>query len=172
MPFTSDGCFALVKRIFVNFIPVLFDAGSGFVGLYYLAIWWAVYHFHSDNYYSGWYIKIVIPSYIIIWLSSIFFCGGYKKPFNIYKALIGIVTGTALILVIYAVLPEYYRFSRLLIFFGTLWMLLSIILVRILLSISGKKEYHIIYKKKYKIAIVGLETESARVEKLLQQSLF
>ncbi len=163
-------CFSMVKRIFVNFIPVIFDAITGFIGLYYLAIWWAMYHFHNFNYYSGWYTKIVLPAYILIWLSSIFFSGGYKKPFNLYKAMFGIIAGTAFILVIYAVLPEYYRFSRILILSGTIWMLFSILVVRILLSFSGNKEYHIIFKKKHRIAIVGFEEESHRVENLLEQS--
>lgn len=162
--------FSLLNRIFINILPFILDAISGFIGLYFLSTWWAVFHFHNVTYFSGWFIKNVIPSYIFVWLLSVYILGGYKKPFNLRSSIFGVAAGTTFILLVYAILPEYYRFSRVLILFGTLWMLFSQTAVRFLLYLTGKKEYHIFIKRKHRIVIVGTEDESQRVEKILEQS--
>jgi GT2 family glycosyltransferase len=162
--------FSILKRLLIYIIPVILEAILGFVGLFLIATSWAKLHFHAPNYYPEWFMIFMIPAYILVWLLSVYLYGGYKKPFNIKKAYIGIVIGTALILVIYAILPEQLRFSRLLILFGTIWMLISILFIRLLLSFLSRSDYQLVFRKRRRIVIVGNEEESRRVEQLLLQS--
>jgi lipopolysaccharide/colanic/teichoic acid biosynthesis glycosyltransferase len=68
-------------------------------------------------------------------------------------------------------LPETWRFSRALILIGTLWVLLSTILIRILLHMLNKKVFPFeISKKTKRIIIIGDKQESNRVYSLVKQT--
>ena len=73
-----------------------------------------------------------VPSYILVWLLGIYFSGGYDKPTGLSKIVRGIIFGTITIAVIYAFMPESWRFSRALIALGAMWAIISIVSLRLL----------------------------------------
>jgi hypothetical protein len=86
---------------------------------------------------------------------------------KLWKALRGVLWGTGIILVAYALLPEDYRFSRALILIGTLWVLIAVSLVRQamqMLKLDGFK------KDTLRILIIGKEEECKRVHSLLDKT--
>ena len=151
-------------------IPIL-DATLFFIGMYAFKEYWEHEVLNSsENYYPDEFIKYVVPSYILIWLLSILLSGGYDKPIKKWKIYKGLIIGDILILGIYALLPESYRFSRALILLGFAWTLISTSLLRIIINYIQKKNFGIDTSTEKRFAIIGEKEEAERVSSLLKQT--
>ncbi|HEC41983.1 MAG TPA: glycosyltransferase [Bacteroides sp.] len=161
---------ALSRRFVRNFTPPLTQAALIYLGFYMIKPIWEQYKFQGTSSYPIEYMTIVVPIYILLWLLSLFFSGAYDtpvKPFNIFK---GIFIGTGAILVIYALLPESLRFSRMLLLIGTLWATLSAYLLSILFHITRLTGFRFEEKRNKKLIIVGKHAEASRVQGLLSKA--
>src|SRR5205085_12375180 len=98
------------------------------------------------------------------------FSGGYDKPIRLEKIIRGLMTGTLLILVGYALLPETYRFSRALILLGAIWAAIEMLTMRVLLNLFRIKEFSLDRDVRKRLLIVGEEDEANRVLSLLKMS--
>lgn len=162
---------SLMKR-FLNriFLPLL-DAAFIFGGLYFIKNYWELNIVGTgENYYPTELLTIAFPSLIGIWLVSVFFSGGYDKPIKLKKIFQGIVIGTILILVIYALLSESYRFSRAIIVLGAAWALIYMLGVRYLFNILNIPGFKIESVKAKRFLIVGKKDEAERVANLTKQT--
>lgn len=123
------------------------------------------------NFYSQEIINVFFPLYTLIWMCFTYFSGGYDSPLKIGKLIRGVLTGMGFILVIYSLLPEFYRFSRALILIGSLSTLLIYILTRVFYNSIGIKKFKWFKSNSgNKIAIIGSEAEFERVFELLKQT--
>jgi len=160
---------AIVTRfIKISFLPVL-DALAIFTG-YYLALPYWEHYKPGGGIYPDTFLFVAVPAYIIIWLLSVSFSGAYEKPVKLIKLLKGLSIGTVIILLIYSLLNEQYRFSRALILFGFAWSAVILTGLRFLLHLSGLRAYRLDTQDKKKIVIVGYMPENRRVNSLLKQS--
>ncbi|KPK83841.1 MAG: hypothetical protein AMS27_11725 [Bacteroides sp. SM23_62_1] len=148
-------------------IPAL-EAAIFYLGFYFIKPIWESYKFPDSGGYPREYMLYVVPIYILIWIISLYFSGGYDRPFKLRSVFRGIFTGTLIILVIYALLPESLRYSRALLLMGASWALVTGILLRILFHLSGIPGFELITKKKKRIVIVGSIKEAERVESVLK----
>jgi len=112
---------------------------------------------------------INIPLYIIIWVLSSYFSGGYDKPLKIPKHIRGLLFGTILISAVYGFLPETLRFSRAMILLGGIWAILTTVSFRYILHFLMPESIELYNKEVKKIAIAGSEIEAKRVLALLNQ---
>jgi O-antigen biosynthesis protein len=161
---------SIVKRFFLNFLLPFTDAAIIFAGFALIKTIWENSKYHISDYYPREFLLFIVPAYIIIWLFCIYFTGGYEKPVkpkNLYK---GLIYGSIIILVLYALLPLNLRFSRALIILGSLWTLIAISISRLLIHWSAFNDFTIDLNKKKRIAIVGTIEEAGRVEELLKQT--
>lgn len=126
--------------------------------------------FKEGGNYSEQLVNIAFPAYVIIWQLLVFLSGGYDKPVRLYRIFRGLLVGTGLILIIYSLLPEAYRFSRALILLGSAWALISYFTSRIILHLAGIKGFNLKTDKTKNILIVGSEEEFERVNKLVKLS--
>ncbi len=152
-----------IKKMFLPSVDFLMM----YAGFYFLKEYW------SDNMaiqYPPEYMLVIVPAYILLWIISMFFSGGYDHPVQLRKVVRGILTGTLIILVIYALLPEVYRFSRALILLGAVWASIAGIALRFLLSVSFRKHFALAGETKKRLLIVGNEEEASRVLSLLKIS--
>jgi len=158
---------SLLKR-FVNkaLLPVI-DAATALAGLIMINPLWEAHKFPGGGGHPPDVLRILFSAYLLIWLLSIFFSGGYDKPLSLKKLTRGLLIGTAIILVAYSLLPEEYRFSRALILFGAAWNLAWMNLLRIILHASGWKSYRLNLGRKKRVLIVAGDKEFERVNKLL-----
>jgi len=150
-----------VTRQFVKKVyrPAL-DAAIIYLG-YALALpFWEQVRFEVQDYYPPMFRHVVVPAYILVWLISLYYSGGYDKPMKLFSFLRGHLVGTLVILVVYALLPLDWRFSRALIFLGSLWAILSTMGIRILLHLARIKEYEIDLNKPKRMVVVGKEEEA------------
>ncbi len=161
---------ALFRRFLRDFSLPVFQAVLIYIGFYLIKPVWELYKFQGNSQYPGEYMTIVVPIYILIWLISMFFSGAYDipaKPTRIFK---GIFTGTLVILVIYALLPESLRFSRALLLMGAVWTMISGYLISLLFHFSRITGFRFELKRNKKIIIIGKQDESRRVESMFQKA--
>jgi GT2 family glycosyltransferase len=158
---------ALMRRFVKKVYRQIIDAVFIFLGFLFGLPLWEQVKFNTDNYYPDEFIHFVVPGYILIWIISAYYSGGYDKPFRIWKYFRGILAGTLVILVIYALLPESFRFSRALILMGTAWTILSTGILRWIMHLFRVRDYQLDLNRKKRIAIVGNLDEAERVVNVL-----
>jgi O-antigen biosynthesis protein len=153
------------------FLPAI-DFTMIFAGIYFIKIYWESHiKFQSGGGYPLEFVIIAVPVYILIWLVSVLLSGGYDKPIKINKIVGGILVGTVLILMGYALLPENLRYSRALILLGAVWAAASMVGFRYLLNLLNIKSYRFGLNKERRFVIVGDIEEAERIERLLQKTL-
>jgi GT2 family glycosyltransferase len=162
---------AIFYRFISTIILPLIDTVLIYTGIYFLSHWWeGSVKNSSDGFFPEVFFQFAIPGYILIWLSSVWFWGGYDKPISILKILKGFLIGTVFILVIYALLPENYRFSRGLILLGSLMASLIVVGIRYILNLIGINDYKLESKTSKKIVIIGNFEEADRVKNIIVKS--
>ncbi|NOQ24294.1 MAG: glycosyltransferase [Bacteroidales bacterium] len=161
---------ALISRFIKNaFLPVL-DIITIFYGFYFIKPIWEMYKFKGQNQYPDGFLFIAVPGYILIWILSIWLNSGYSKQLKITKLLKGVAIGTLIILASYALLPEYYRYSRALILIGGAFTLALTLINRTLVHHIKFFPQKFKLNNKLRIIIVGLIDEIQRVEKIIIES--
>lgn len=162
---------ALLSQFLRKAILPLSDALLGFGGLYLIKEYWGSATIYRDGGdYPFVLMSIVMPAYIIVWLLSVYFSGGYDKPFRIPKALQGIGIGSILILVLYALLPESLRFSRALILLGTVWLAIEMTINRLIGCFFNVNGFVLGNNIKKRFIVIGSISECNRVAELLKST--
>ncbi|MDD2983109.1 MAG: glycosyltransferase [Crocinitomicaceae bacterium] len=115
-------------------------------------------------------MNVAIPAYVLVWMTSIFYAGGYDFPLKISKIFKGSIIGTLMILVIYGLLPKDWQFSRLYILVGMGWVLSYFTISRIFLHYSVGKRFSLSGVKNQNFLLVGSPEETDRVSLLLNQT--
>jgi len=153
-----------------SFFPAI-DFGLILLGLYMIKDIYELQFKFNDDYYSKRLIDLAFPIYTLIWMFFSYLSGGYDKPFRFLKMIRGVLVGTAIILIIYSLLPENYRFSRALILFGTAYTVLVYLITRIIYNAAGLSQFKFKTEQKSKrIVIIGSEEEFDRVFNLLKET--
>lgn len=150
-----------IKRITLPAIDTIYVL----IGLFALTHYWHRSNIHFPEKTS----EILIGVYTFVWLLSILFSGGYDHPVRLKKYISGTVIGTALILMLYALFPKEWQFSRLYILLGAAWVISYFLLSRLLLHVMIGKRFTINGQKHTNFAIVGNSDEFERVATLLRQ---
>ncbi len=151
------------------YLPIL-DAAGIFIGLFFIKNFWANYYFKNPDYYPTSFLYVNIPLYIILWLISVYFNGGYDKRSNIRQLVRGIFIGTLFLAAIYGFLDSAFRTSRVLIILGMVWAVVSTIGIRAILHFLQYQNFNIGREKNRNLVIVGTKKESSRVLELLNQA--
>jgi hypothetical protein len=118
-------------------------------------------------YYPEEYMLIVVPGYVLIWITSVYFSGGYDKHATIPKIIRGLLAGTILIAAIYAFLPEAWRFSRAMILLGFMQSAFLLSGVRLIWNVLRFGSFQFGEPIKKRIVIAGSADECNRVMNLL-----
>ncbi|MBR5958749.1 MAG: glycosyltransferase [Salinivirgaceae bacterium] len=160
---------AIVSRFVKRIALPVADIAIMYAGMVLLGTKWSAYIFEGRTFPTT-FFTIVAPIYVLIWTLSIYYSDGYEskaKPLSVAR---GIVAGTLVILIGYALLPENMRFSRAMIMFGTMFSLLTINVFRIGVSRLFPNRFQFDMGRKSHIAVVGTQAEADRVVAVLDQS--
>ncbi len=148
-------------------LPAL-DAILIYFGIIFIKNYWESHFiFPEGGHYPQLFVLVVVPLYLIIWLLCVYLSGGYDKPVRLRRILQGMAAGTIMILVMYSLLSEHYRFSRALILLGALWGTFIMTGIRILLHHLNVKGFTLNTEKNKRFIIVGEKEEGQRVSELL-----
>ena len=160
--------------VFSNFfekayLPIL-DALFIFIGLFFLKDFWATSYFDNPDYYTSTFAQFNMPLYISIWLTTIYFSGGYDSKYNLHRILRGVIIGTIVLAAVYGFLDAPYRTSRMLIILGAVWTAISMVGMRLALHFLEFRNFNISQSKGHNYIIVGSQPESERVQSLMYQA--
>jgi O-antigen biosynthesis protein len=163
---------SILNRFFIRISFPLLDAFLLYGGIFFMKIYWEkAIIFPEGGHYPPEFLFIAVPIYILIWLTCVYLLGGYEKPIRIPKIIQGMVAGTIIILVLYSLLSEQYRFSRAVIIFGALLGIILMPGIRVILHLMNLKAAQIGTVKNRRFIIVGEKDEAERVSGLLQQTV-
>lgn len=157
---------SILKRAIGTLLLPLIDALLIFSGFFILTPFWAKIKFQAADYYPVEFLQFVVPVYILIWIISIYINNGYDKPARPVNILLGIFTGTIFILIIYALLPSYLRFSRALILMGGILALVLTLTFRFFVNKLGIAIFKL-YPDTKKILIIADHIEYQRLKKII-----
>ena len=160
---------SIIKRFVKAIYLPLLDAVSIFLAYFFFIPFYENIKFSITDDFPDIFLFVIVPSYILIWLISIYFAGGYDKPLKLWNVIKGISIGTLIILLAYSLLNEEYRFSRALILTGTVFLYFSGISIRYFLHLLKFSEYRLYTKKRKKVIIVGAAQEAERVKNLMEK---
>ena len=159
---------AIVKRFIERIWLPIADGALIYLGMVAIKNYWSINQQVAQ--YPPFFMNVVVPIYIGVWIVSAFLSGGYDQPIRISRMIRGLLTGTVVILVGYALLPETLRFSRALILFGTAWASLSVTLTRLALHFSGFRRYRFADSIRKRLLIAGDADEAQRILSLIMIS--
>ncbi|MDD3385398.1 MAG: glycosyltransferase [Bacteroidales bacterium] len=158
---------SMIRRLFKRFALPIADALLSFLGFILINPWWEAYKFGDDGSHPPEFLRIFVPAYILSWLTGVYFSGGYDSPVRLKRIAGGMLYGTAVILVLYSLLPEELRFSRALILLGAAWTLGLMVLVRTALHLIKMPGFQLDLGQKKRTIIVGNPQEAQRVGSLI-----
>lgn len=160
----------LITNISKKALLPFIDAIVIYIGLYFLKNFWATYYFKDPNYYDDAFLYINAPLYIFLWLTGVYFSGGYDEGGGTRRLVRGILVGTVFLAAVYGFLDMEYRSSRALIVLGAIWALVATISLRAIAHFWRYGNFDIGQEKPKNLIIVGSEEESKRVQQLLHQA--
>ncbi|MCK5774737.1 MAG: glycosyltransferase, partial [Bacteroidales bacterium] len=162
---------SIAKRFINKILPPLSDAIILYIGFYFIKSYWEqTWLSPNGGEYPLLYMLYIVPVYISILLGGVLLSGGYDKPFQISKLIKGLFIGIISILVMYALLPENYRYSRAIIIAGTFWGFISLSSLRYLMQMMGNTAYTNPGSKKNRIVVIGSASEAQRVASLIRNT--
>jgi O-antigen biosynthesis protein len=161
---------SVLHKILLAILLPLVEFCLLFCGYLIVLPFWQRFILGDRGQYPSLFLHVMVPAYILVWLSAVLFSGGYDRPVKLTSLIKGYALGTALILVVYALLPLSLRFSRALIFFGAIWGLLTGCVARLLLNASIYKGTLLSLKPNKRILVAGNQAEAGRVADILQSN--
>ncbi|MEI8007165.1 MAG: glycosyltransferase [Bacteroidota bacterium] len=162
---------SILTRFANRILLPLLDALMIYAGMYFITFYWEKnFIFQYGGHYPPEFMLVAVPLYILFWLISVYVSGGYDRSIMLKKVFQGMLVGTVLILLLYSLLSENYRFSRALILFGAMWGLMIMLAVRVFLHLSKFNGFQLLTIKNKKFVIIGEKEESERVSDLLQKT--
>lgn len=151
-----------IKKLIIPLIDTILIAG----GLMALTNYWKINAIEFPES----VLKFAIPVYTIIWIISNLFSGSYDRPVKFFRFAKGTFIGLLIILIVYALLPKIWQFSRLFILTGALWTFVYLVISRIFLhfSVGGSFSMRPILNKRF--AIAGSKDEFDRISEILKNT--
>lgn len=160
----------LIISTFSSSILPLIDATLMFLGVAFIENYWASNIKFTPEYYPEKFLLLVVPTYILVWITTVLLNGGYEKPYRISSVFRGIVIGTLFISAVYGLLPNEWRFSRAIILLGATASGLAMLLTRTLYNLYKHGQLSIETNTQRTIAVVGEPAERNRTIQILRQA--
>lgn len=161
---------SFLQRIARALLLPLLDFAASLTGFFLIKNIWATLWATNVHYYAPQYTLVVLPLYVLILLTTMFLAGGYDRPLRLPNLLRGLLSGTALLLIFYSLIPESLRYSRAIILFGSLWTIFSTLSIRLILNLIGFQQYGLLPPKKRKYLIIANPPEQQRIASIMAQS--
>lgn len=157
---------SIIKRAGNAILLPALDALIIYSGFFVLTPLWGKIKFQTTDYYPAEFLQFVVPVYILIWIVSIYFNNGYDKPARPVNIVLGLITGTIFILIVYALLPPSLRFSRALILMGGILAMGLVLTFRFILNKLGIEIFNL-YPDARKTLIISDHVEYQRLKKII-----
>ncbi|MFO7863503.1 MAG: glycosyltransferase [Salinivirgaceae bacterium] len=155
---------AIFKRLVARVVLPIVDFFVLWVGFLFISPLWENYRFGPEDWFPDYYLTTVVPFYALLWVVAIVYSGGYDKPLKVINVLKGVAWGFLVLLIIYALLPETLRFSRMMLLFGSVWGVIALSLLRFMYFKSGFRS--LTPEKRSATLVVGDQSDLEQVERI------
>lgn len=162
--------FALFSRLLKHLILPISDALLLLGGTF-----WFMNYYESEvkqaagEYYPQAVDDYGIPIMVLVYIAVFALNGIYRIPSTFKNIIRGVFSASLVVLIIYALLDESFRFSRAIVLFSVLWCLFIIPAYRFLLNTLKLKVLE--EDKENRIAIIGKAEEIKRIDKLIKSTI-
>lgn len=161
---------SLLSGLLTKWSMVLIDAAVVYSSLWLVEKNWVKY-VRDGGGFSENLLMIIMPSFTLIFLIVAALSGMYDKLYKPSKAFIASLSSIIVLLAVYSLLPEKFRFSRGIVLTGGIAAGLMITLVRwILIELKWVKENDSEEKKYQQTIVVGSDKEYNAVVHIMQQA--
>ncbi len=158
---------AFVLRHLLNALPWIFEGLLIFFGIVYIKEFWGWFVHGDIAYYPKAFNSFNAPLYSLIWLLMFYLFGNYDNFPRFGKNFIGALVGLAIVLMVYALLPEQLRSSRPIIFLSFVWVLFSSFVLRNFWSKLTTGQWLFGSGKNKRVLVFGTPNEIHRARELL-----
>ena len=157
----------LVRDFLKTFLLPIIDFSTMYFGMLFLTNYWgnnfAPYPFTET------FTNLVLPSYIVVWIISLFFSGAYDKPFRISRVARGIIFGL-LVIAAFSNFINVIRFSRVIIIVGGILAFSLFVVLRFLYRILNHQDMDIAEKRVMNLLLLSEKVEFRRAEEIIANS--
>ena len=162
---------SLSKRFLKDTIFTLIDMILIYSGVHVLKSTWEQFSINligEQKILPNEFMKITIPICMIIWILAIYINKGYENHVKIKNIIQSTSLASILILIIYGLLPEEFRSSRILILFSSFWTIFSLTCYRKILAFFSVSNFKTKIKK---IVIIGDRDQFKKVKNLIENTI-
>jgi O-antigen biosynthesis protein len=131
---------SISKRILNRLALPLLDIAVIFTGTILIPPAWQDIIAKAGEEYPSENQTILIPAFVLIWILSIYFSGGYKDPLKIGKALRGVIYGGLIILIMYGMISQMWYLKLMTIIPMVVYAIAGITLTRIIFKSLRDKQ--------------------------------
>lgn len=149
-------------------LPLL-DAGLILLSFYLMKNTWNAY-VKTDTQYENRLLLIAFPSFTLVYLLAAWYAGLYDRWYKKSELIGSTIIATVVMLAVYALLPEQYRFSRGIILFGAILAFILISILRWILIRSGVISSGNEKKDHANTLVVGSVEEYKKVLQLMEDA--
>ena len=157
----------LVRDFLKTFLLPIIDFSTMYFGMLFLTNYW------GDNFapypFTETFTNLVLPSYIVVWIISLFFSGAYDKPFRISRVARGIIFGL-LVIAAFSNFINVIRFSRVIIIVGGILVFSLFVVLRFLYRILSHQDMDIAEKRVINLLLLSEKVEFRRAEEIIANS--
>ena len=125
---------------------------------------------HNSHFFPDDFMHWEIPLFTTIWIAATYLCKGYRRDGHLSNLPKGIFLGTLVVVIVYLLLPESLRFSRIMIVAGALVSLALMLFSRMMVHFALYQNFDVSFQRKKRIAIAGHKEEAQRVARILNLS--
>ena len=157
----------LVRDFLKTFLLPIIDFSTMYFGMLFLTNYW------GDNFapypFTETFTNLVLPSYIVVWIISLFFSGAYDKPFRISRVARGVIFGL-LVIAAFSNFINVIRFSRVIIIVGGILVFSLFVVLRFLYRILSHQDMDIAEKRVINLLLLSEKVEFRRAEEIIANS--
>ncbi|HQX45474.1 MAG: glycosyltransferase [Saprospiraceae bacterium] len=164
------GILSWIRNLIVSLSMPIFDALVMLSGIFLIKKGWSFLYFKNTYYFSSLAFWTNAALFTGMWLISFFLSGVYEKRFKSKDLLLSVIVGFGLNLVVYSLLPETLRSSRMILLFSFAFVLFYAMLSRIILNKLSLNFWSIGSHLKKNMVVVGESAEIDQVEDILKAS--
>lgn len=162
---------AIFRRFILKATLPFFDFSVLYAFLFLLKTYWEQNHKYVEGgAYPPEFSYYVLPAYALLWMLGLAVSGGYGKNYRIAQIVRGVGGGTLLILIVYALLSEEFRYSRAIILMGAIGAVAAFILTRSVAQFVRTRSFNFEKSIRKRCVIVAEADEYIRIGELLKQT--
>lgn len=161
---------SIVRRIWDRIWQPLLDGALIFAGLLGIKWLWATYYFGNSEYFDNSNSTYNLLMYAAIWIICLLLYGHYSRSSSLKTLGRGIIVGTAIILIGYALLPAEMRSSRALILLGMIASSLILLLSTLLRHKWTTGQWSISRERVRKVTLVSTAEQESTISTILKNA--